>query len=247
MTVQSDEDLEKLRAIGRIVRLSLGAMAQAACPGMTTAELDAVCAATLAAHGAESSPPKVYGFPGTACISVNEEAVHGIPGTRRLEAGDLVKCDVTAEKDGYVADAAVTLRLGPVAPEAEALARCAEKAFHKGLAAARIGNRARDIGRAVEQEVQRLGFRVIRELCGHGVGKSIHEEPCVPNFDDSRCRTRLTKGMVLTIEPIVAAGSGRITQQPDKWTLRTTDRSLSAHFEHTIVITQGAPVLVTAA
>ena len=162
---------------------------------MTTAELDAVCAATLAAYGAESSPPKVYNFPGTACISVNEEAVHGIPGDRRLQEGDLVKCDVTAEKDGYVADAAVTVRLGPVAPEAEALARCAEKAFHKGLAAARVGNRARDIGRAVEKEVKRLGFHVIRELCGHGVGKSIHEEPCVPNFDDSRCRTRLTNGM----------------------------------------------------
>lgn len=247
MTVQTQQDLDKLRAIGTIVRLSLEAMTRAACPGMTTAELDAVCAAVLAEHGAEASPAKVYNFPGTACISVNEEAVHGIPGERKLAAGDLVKCDVTAEKDGYVADSAVTVRVGAVAPEAESLARCAERAFTQGLRAAKVGNRIRDIGRAVEREVRHQGFSVIRELCGHGVGRSIHEQPTVPNYYDARFDTKLTNGLVLTIEPIIAAGSGRVRVQSDKWTIRTRDKSLAAHYEHSIVITNSGPVLLTAA
>ena len=247
MTVQSHEDLEKLRAIGAIVRLSLTAMAEAAQPGVTTAELDAVCAGVLAANGAEGSPAKVYGFPGTACISVNDEAVHGIPGPRKLAEGDLVKCDVTAEKDGYVADAAVTVRVGKVDRKADALVRCAQSAFRQGMAAARPGNRIRDIGRAVEQEVRRWGFDVIRELCGHGVGRSIHEEPCVPNYCDPGAREMLTEGLVLTIEPIIAAGKGRVRVLPDKWTIRTRDHSLSAHYEHTLVVTKDGPLLVTAA
>jgi methionyl aminopeptidase len=247
MTLQSHEDLQKLRAIGAIVRLSLEAMSKAARPGMTTAELDAVCAAVLDAHGAEPSPAKVYAFPGTACISVNEEAVHGIPGERRLADGDLVKCDVTAEKDGYVADAAVTVRVGRVGRQADALARCAESAFRQGLAAARPGNRVRDIGRAVEDEVRRWGFSVVRELCGHGVGRSIHEEPCVPNFCSPRARETLTEGLVLTIEPIIAAGSGKVRVRPDKWTVVTRDHSLSAHYEHTLVVSAKGPLLLTAA
>jgi methionyl aminopeptidase len=247
MTVQTQDDLEKLQAIGKIVRQSLDAMSRAACPGMTTAELDAVCATHLTNHGAVSSPPKVYGFPGTACISVNDEAVHGIPGGRRLAAGDLVKCDVTAEKDGFVADAAVTVRIGQVADKAEALARCAERAFRQGLAAARVGNRTRDIGRAVEREVHRQDFRVIRELCGHGVGRSIHEQPHVPNYFDPKFRAKLTHGLVITIEPIIAAGSGEVRLEPDNWTVRTTDASLAAHYEHSLVITNAGPILLTAA
>jgi len=247
MTVQSQEELDNLRAIGKIVRVSLDAMAKAACPGMTTAELDAVCADVLQQHGAISSPPKVYGFPGTACISVNDEAVHGIPGDRKLVAGDLVKCDVTAEKDGFVADAAVTVRVGTVTAQAEALARCAESAFRQGLKAARVGNHINDIGRAVERETKQCGFSVIKELCGHGVGRSIHEEPCVPNYFERRCRTPLTHGLVITIEPIIAMGSGRVRVLSDKWTVRTCDRSLSAHYEHSLVVTHGGPVLLTAA
>jgi methionyl aminopeptidase len=236
-----------LRAIGRIVRLSLEAMAQAARPGLTTAELDAVCADVLTAHGAEASPAKVYGFPGTACISVNDEAVHGIPGSRKLAGGDLVKCDVTAQKDGYVADAAVTVRVGPVSGQAQALARCAESAFRRGLAMARPGKRVGDIGRAVEEEVRRCGFRVIRTLCGHGVGRSIHEEPYVPNFYDPRHNAKLTNGLVLTIEPIIAAGNGQVRLGADRWTVSTKDRSLAAHYEHSLVVTRTGPVLLTAA
>jgi methionyl aminopeptidase len=247
MSVKSRVELEKLRAIGRIVRATLDAMAGAVRPGVSTAELDRVGAEALARYGAESSPPKVYGFPGTACISVNDEAIHGIPGKRIIEAGDLVKLDVTAEKDGFVADAAVTVRVGQVSTEAEALARCAETAFREALKVARAGNRVSEIGRAVEKEVRRCGFSVIRELCGHGVGRTIHEEPSVPNYHNPRFAARLTDGLVITIEPIIAAGSGRSRLHADRWTISTVDGSLAAHYEHTLMITKGEPVLLTAA
>src|SRR5208282_3558151 len=237
MSIKSEIELRKLQVIGKIVRLTLDEMAAAVRPGVTTAELDAIGAAVLARHGAESSP-LVYGFPGTACISVNDEAIHGIPGRRALAEGDLIKLDVTAQKDGFVADAAVTVRVGRVSATADALTRCAETAFRLGVKAARPGNRVCEIGRAVEREVRRCGFSVIRELCGHGVGRTIHEEPCVPNHYDSRFRTKLTEGLVITIEPIIAAGNGSAHLLPDKWTISTTDNSLAAHYEHTIVITE---------
>ena len=247
MSIKSQAELKKLQVIGRIVRLTLEEMAAAVRPGVTTAALDSIGAAVLARHGAESSPPLVYGFPGTACISVNDEAIHGIPGKRTLAEGDLVKLDVTAQKDGFVADAAVTVRVGQVSATADALARCAETAFRQGLKAARAGNRVCEIGRAVEREVRRCGFSVIPELCGHGVGRTIHEEPCVPNHYDPRFRAKLTDGLVITIEPIIAAGGGRAELQPDKWTIRTGDGSLTAHYEHTVVVTRGEPILLTAA
>jgi methionyl aminopeptidase len=247
MSIKSQAELKKLQVIGRIVRLTLEEMAAAVRPGVTTAALDSIGAAVLARHGAESSPPLVYGFPGTACISVNDEAIHGIPGKRTLAEGDLVKLDVTAQKDGFVADAAVTVRVGQVSATADALARCAETAFRQGLKAARAGNRVCEIGRAVEREVRRCGFSVIRELCGHGVGRTIHEEPCVPNHYDPRFRAKLTDGLVITIEPIIAAGGGRAELQPDKWTIRTGDGSLTAHYEHTVVVTRGEPIMLTAA
>jgi len=236
-----------LRAIGSIVRATLEEMSKAVRPGVTTADLDRVAAAVLAAHRAESCPPKVYGFPGTACISVNDEAIHGIPGKRTIEEGDLVKLDVAAQKDGFVADAAVTVAAGRTSPTAAALTRCAESAFEQALKVARPGQRVYEIGRAVEREVRRCGFSVIRELCGHGVGRAIHEAPSVPNYYDPRFRTKLSEGLVITIEPIIAAGSGRAELQADQWTVRTADRSLAAHFEHTVVITNGEPLLLTAA
>jgi methionyl aminopeptidase len=246
MSIQSQAQLEKLRAIGRIVRLALDTTAAAVRPGITTAELDAIGARVLAENGAESAPPKVYGFPGALCISVNDEAIHGIPGGRVVLAGDLVKLDLVAEKNGYFADAAVTVAVGEVSATAAALVRCAETAFHLAVRAARAGNRVYDIGRAVERETTRCGFRVIRELCGHGVGRTIHEPPSVPNYHDSRFRSRLTEGLVITIEPILCAGTGEAALQRDNWTVRTTDRSLAAHYEHTVVITKGEPLLLTA-
>ena len=247
MSIRNQRDFEKLRAIGRIVREALDHTAAAVRPGITTRELEGIGARVLAGHGAESAPPKVYGFPGDLCISVNDEAIHGIPGSRVIQPGDLVKLDLVAEKDGFFADAAVTVSAGPAVETARALARCAESAFHLAARTATVGNRVHDIGRAVEQETHRCGFQVMRELCGHGVGRTIHEGPSVPNFYDPRHRSRLTEGLVITIEPIIAAGSGEGELQPDRWTIRTADRSLSAHYEHTVVITRSAPILLTAA
>ncbi len=245
MSITTLDQLDKLRACGRIVAKALRAMATAVRPGITTAEIAALGANILAENGARSSPPMVYGFPGDVCISVNDEVVHGIPGDRVVQPGDLVKLDLTAEKDGYHTDSAVTIQVAPAAPIASDLTRCAERAFRQSLSVARPGNSVREIGRAVEREVRRRGFHIIRELGGHGIGRTIHEEPSVPNFPDAFNRARLTEGLVLTIEPIIAAGTNRVILDPDKWTIRTADHSLAAHYEHTLVITRGEPFLLT--
>ncbi len=247
MSIRSRLEFEKLRAIGKIVRQALDAAAAAVRPGITTRELNEIGARVLADARAESAPPKIYGFPGALCISVNDEAIHGIPGERVIQAGDLVKLDLVAEKDGFYADAAVTVHAGESGETARGLARCAESAFHRASRVARAGSRVSEIGRAVEQEAGRCGFHVMRELCGHGVGRTIHEPPNIPNFFDPRSHTRLTEGLVITIEPILAAGTSRGILQRDRWTIRTADGSLSAHYEHTLVITKGAPILLTAA
>ncbi len=245
MSITKQEQLEKLRACGRIVAKALRAMAVAVRPGVTTAELADLGSKVLAEHGAQSSPPIVYGFPGDVCISINDEVVHGIPGERILQPGDLVKLDLTAEKDGYHTDSAVTVQVTPTIASASHLTRCAERAFRQSLSAARSGNAVREIGRAVEREVRRRGFHVIRELGGHGIGRTIHEDPSVPNYPDAFNRALLTEGLVLTIEPIIAAGTSSITLDPDRWTIRTADHSLAAHYEHTLVITKGDPILLT--
>jgi methionyl aminopeptidase len=249
MSINSPEQLEKLRSCGIIVAKALRAMAEQVRPGVTTAELSAVGSRVLAEHGARSSPPMVYGFPGDVCISVNDEVVHGIPGDRVIQPGDLVKLDLTAEKDGYHTDSAVSIEVPSAKPNAEArdLARCAKRAFRQALGAARAGNLTKDIGRAVDREVRRSGFHVVKELGGHGIGCTIHEPPSVPNYADFSAQHKLTEGLVITIEPIIAAGSGEVSLDKDGWTYRTTDASLSAHYEHTIVITRGEPVLLTAA
>jgi methionyl aminopeptidase len=247
MSITRPEQLEKLRACGRIVAKALQAMAEQVRPSVTTGELAAIGSKVLAEHGARSSPPLVYAFPGDVCISVNDEVVHGIPGGRMLQPGDLVKLDLTAEKDGYHTDSALTVQVTPSTATASDLARCAERAFRQALSAARPGNGVREIGRAVEKEVRRRGFHVIRELGGHGIGHTIHEDPSVPNYPDPLNRAQLTEGLVLTIEPIIAAGTSRIVLDADKWTVRTADGSLAAHYEHTLVITRGEPILLTAA
>jgi methionyl aminopeptidase len=247
MSITTAEQLEKLRACGLIVAKALRAMSAAVRPGVTTADLSAIATRILAENGAQSSPPLVYNFPGDVCISVNDEVVHGIPGPRTIQAGDLVKLDLTAVKDGYHTDSAVTVQVPPVQEKSRELAHCAERAFRQALVAARPGNRTRDIGRAVEREVRRRGFHVVRELGGHGLGRTIHEEPRVPNYAAADARDVLTEGLVITIEPIIAATTGRVSLDRDGWTVRTADHSLSAHYEHTIVITKREPILLTAA
>lgn len=249
MSITTAEQFEKLRACGMIVGKALRAMAAEVRAGMTTAELCGIGSRVLAEHGARSSPPIIYGFPGDVCISVNDEVVHGIPGDRVIQPGDLVKLDLTAEKDGYHTDSAVSIEAPSAEPNTKArdLAHCAKRAFRQALNAARTGNLTKDIGRAVEREVRRRGFHVVKELGGHGIGRTIHEPPSVPNYADFSARHKLTEGLVITIEPIIAVGAGNISLDKDGWTYRTTDGSLSAHYEHTIVITRGEPVLLTAA
>jgi methionyl aminopeptidase len=235
-----------MRAAGAIVRRMLDAMKQAVRPGVTTAELDETGAKVMREAGAQSAPQMVYKFPGVSCISLNDEAVHGIPGERVVQEGDLLKLDVTIEKDGFMADAAETVAVGEVPEESQRLMACAERAFHKAMLVARAGFRVSEIGRVVEREVRRAGFSVIRDLGGHGIGRTIHEEPRVPNFPDPGANQILTEGLVITVEPIIAAGSGRAFVATDGWTVRTADRRPSAHYEHTLVITKGEPMLLTA-
>jgi methionyl aminopeptidase len=246
MSIESAEDLAGLRRAGRVVRLALQAMRRAVRPGATTAQVDAAGTAVLRAQGARSAPRLVYGFPRWTLVSVNDEAVHGIPGPRRLSPGDLVKLDVTVELDGYFADAAISVSVAPGRPEARRVAACARAAFRSAMRVARPGVPTRAIGAAVEAEAKRWGYRTLRELNGHGIGRTIHEPPTVPNFDDPGCAVPLTEGMVITIEPLVSAGSRYVKEDRDGWTVRTVDGALCAHHEHTLVITQGRPLLLTA-
>ncbi|HEY0512290.1 MAG TPA: type I methionyl aminopeptidase [Thermoanaerobaculia bacterium] len=247
MTISSKDDLDGMTRVGKLVGAAIQVMREAARPGMTTAELDAVGADFLRRRGARSAPQLTYNFPGFNLISVNEEVIHGVPGPRRLAPGDVVKIDVTAELGGYIADAAMTLLLPPVSPVGRKLRRCARAAFQKALGVARVGRQVNDIGRAIEGEVRRHGFSVLRSLCGHGVGRTIHELPEVPNFYDPRSRTPLTEGLVLAVEPMISAEPSQLVTEPDGWTIRTRNRSLAVHYEHTIVVTRGEPLVLTAA
>ena len=248
MSIQSAADWTGLRRVSRVVRLTLDALEAGVRPGVTTADLDAIAMRVLTRHGATSAPAEVYGFPGTVLISVNDEVVHGIPGPRRIKDGDLVKLDVTAALDGYVSDAARTVIADDTGSDtAQRLRECAVAAFERALPVARAGNPVNAISREIEREVHARGFRVARGLDGHGVGRTIHEPPRVPNSYDPAQSDVLTDGLVLTIEPIVTSGTDAVRLARDGWTVRTRDGGLAAHHEHTIVITHGQPVVLTAA
>lgn len=235
-----------MRAVGRLVALALREMSAAARPGMTTAQLDSVGARFLRRHGARSAPQLTYDFPGFNCISVNDEVVHGVPGPRVLQPGDLIKIDVTAELDGYIADAAISVSLPPVSTTAHRLRRCAKSAFECALTVATPGTCIAELGRAVEKEVHKRGHAVIRDMCGHGVGRALHEKPTVPNFFSPFTLGTLDEGLVIALEPIISAASSPIIEDDDGWTIRTTTGCLAAHYEHTILIRDGAPLILTA-
>jgi len=245
MSIEDQADLDGLRAAGRVVAKAIRAMRARVRAGVSTEELDRVGARVFADAGARSAPQLAYDFPGVNCISVNDEAVHGIPGKRRLRDGDLVKLDVTAELDGYYADACVSVPVGHVAPRTQRLVAAARSGLNAGMKAAVAGARTGDIGAAVQHEVERSGFSVCHELTGHGIGRTIHEPPTVANVAGGA--ERLTDGLVLTIEPIIAAGEGDVHVAPDRWTVRTDDGSVSAHVEHTVVVRDGAPPLILTA
>jgi methionyl aminopeptidase len=246
MSVDTPEELAALKAAGRVVADAIRAMERAVAPGVTTAELDDIGAAVFAAAGARSGPQLDYDFPGVNCISVNDEAVHGIPGPRKLRDGDLVKLDVTAELNGFYADACVSVAVGLGDPEATRLAQTAKLALADALRAARAGAPLNAIGAAVDRAVSARGDSVCTNLMGHGIGRRIHEPPDVPNHYVKRLKQPLTDGLVLTIEPIISAGSGAVRSVGDGWTIATADGALSAHFEHTVVITAGEPLILTA-
>jgi methionyl aminopeptidase len=247
MSIASAADWKGLRRVARVVRLTLERLERELRPGATTGELDRIAASVVTSHGARSAPALEYGFPRTVLISVNDEIVHGIPGDRRIVDGDLVSLDVTLEKDGFVADAAKSVVVGQGSDTARRLVACAEEAFVAALQVARAGVRVNAIGRAVEDVVRRRGFSVVQGLAGHGVGRAIHEPPSVPNQWVPQQRDVLTDGLVLTIEPMISAGSSRVVESADGWTLRTRDGSLAAHYEHTLVIMRDQPVVLTAA
>src|SRR5688572_10995333 len=244
MSIESHDDLLGMTRAGHVVARVLDEMQASIRPGMTTGELDEIGGRALARHGARSAPRERYGFPGFTCISVNEEIVHGVPGPRRIAPGDVVKLDVTAALDGYIADAARTVLLPPVDPVARRLRHAAREALQRALGAARSGEYVSVIGRAVDAHARRQGFSVLRELCGHGVGRHIHEPPDVPNYENRRSSDRLTEGLVIAIEPMLTAQASKVVEGRDGWTLSTANRTIAVHEEHTVVITRGAPIVL---
>ncbi|MFW5748620.1 MAG: type I methionyl aminopeptidase [Chloroflexota bacterium] len=246
MTIEGQRDLLGMMEIGRICGLAVLHMAGHLAPGITTKELDAIGAAFLKKHGARSAPILAYRFPGHTCISINDEAAHGIPGDRVIQPGDLVNIDVSAEKNGYWGDTGSSFGVPPVSPQKQALLDATRKALDIAIEHARAGVPISEIGRAVEGFARKQGFQVIEELGGHGVGRHIHEKPSVPHHYNKRARQRLKEGQVITLEPFLTTGARHIKTMPDGWTLKTVDGSLSAQFEHTVVITNDKPILVTA-
>lgn len=247
MTIEDDDDLAGLTQAGRAVAEARDAMLAAISPGISTAELDGVGRRVLREHGARSAPQLAYGFPGTTCISVNDCIAHGIPAHDVvLRDGDLVNVDVSAELDGYWADTGASASVGLTGPVVSRLLDATRAAQHDGMHAARAGRKLRHIGRAVERRARTSGFSVVANLCGHGVGRGIHEEPSVPNVDDRRNDLVLWEGLVLAIEPFLSTGATFAIEDDDGWSLRTDDGGLAAQFEHTVVVTDGEPLVLTA-
>ncbi|MBX5459496.1 MAG: type I methionyl aminopeptidase [Steroidobacteraceae bacterium] len=247
MTIESDQDLQGLRSAGRVVALALATMRSSARAGMTTAELDAIGENILRAHGARSAPRVTYGFPGTTCISINEEVAHGVPGERVIQPGDMVNVDVSAELNGYFADTGASFIVPPSTPEKERLCRSTQMALEHAMEHAVAGGPLNAIGKAIEATAKRQGFRVIRNLGSHGVGRALHEEPsCILPYYEPRDRRRLHEGMVITIEPFLSTRARHATEADDGWTLKGPPGTFAAQYEHTLVITRGKPLVMTA-
>jgi methionyl aminopeptidase len=247
------DQIARMRAAGRVVATTLRAVSEAASPGVTTRELDTLAAETIASHGAVSNFLG-YGaefgspFPGVICTSVNDETIHGIPGDRRLRAGDLLSIDCGAMIDGWHADAATTVAIGDVPASHRELMRVTEEALAAGIAAMRTGRRVRDITQAISAYVRGQGdqYGIVREYTGHGIGSALHQDPDVPNAGGRRHTPRLVPGLVLAIEPMIVLGTPRVRELADQWTVSTVDGSVAAHFEHTIAITDDGIEVLTA-
>jgi methionyl aminopeptidase len=245
VVIKSPEEIAVMREAGRIVAKALQAITEAVKPGVKTRDLDAVCVQELARHGAQSSFKNYRGYPAHICTSINDEVVHGIPGDRMLCEGDIVSIDVGVNFKGYQGDAAITVGVGKISPEARKLIEVTEGALQAGIAAARQDVRLGEISAAVQSYVEANGFSVVREYTGHGIGREMHEDPQIPNFGDRSEGPVLRKGMTLAIEPMVNAGIWKTKVRDDEWTVVTADGSLSAHFEHTIAVTNGEAEILT--
>jgi len=245
MIATTEEEITGLLEIGSIIRLILNEIESLVRPGITTLELDQIVGKLLADNGARSAPILAYKFPGFSCISVNDEAAHGIPGPRVLEEGQLVNVDVSAEKNGYWADSGRSIQVGTVSEKLQHLCGSTKEALDAGIKAAIAGNAINEIGRAVETVASNAGFEIIDGLVGHGVGRNIHEPPEVHNRFLSSATEKLQEGLVITIEPFLTTGIGEYREGRDGWTLLTIDGSHAAQFEHTLIITKDDPIIVT--
>jgi methionyl aminopeptidase len=244
---RSAAELEQMREAGRLVGEVLTELAAAVAPGVSTADLDELAEKRIRQAGATPAFKGYHGYPATICASINDEVIHGIPSGRRvLNEGDIISIDVGASLDGYFGDSALTLPVGKISEPAAALLRVTEEALYKAIDEAKPGNRVSDIGHAVQKHVEAYGFSVVREFVGHGIGQRMHEEPQIPNYGEPGHGPRLAEGMVLAIEPMVNAGTAAVKVLADGWTAVTRDKSLSAHFEHTVAVTAGEPWILTA-
>jgi methionyl aminopeptidase len=246
MSIQTEKDFEALKVVGRVVANCLKYMGAQLEPGMSTRELDQLGAVYLEVHGARSAPQLMYGFPGATCISVNEEAAHGIPGDRIIQAGDLVNIDVSAELGGYFADTGGSFIVPPETQVQKNLCAATKRALQNALNVARAGARLNGIGRAIESEAHRSGFTIIENLGSHGVGRKLHEDPdFIPGYYDSRDKRILRENQVITIEPFLSTGASEVFDKGDGWTLVTEKKFISAQYEHTLVITKDKPIILT--
>lgn len=243
--VKSAQEIARMREGGRLLVEVLTIVADQATAGIRTDELDALAEAEIRGRGAVPSFKGYRGYPATICVSINEQVVHGIPGSRKLLSGDVVGLDLGLVYEGFHADCAVTVGVGTIAAEARQLIDCTREALERGIAAACDGGRIGDISAAIQGYIEPFGYGIVREYVGHGIGRALHEDPQVPNFGQASRGLVLRRGMTLALEPMVNIGDWRTRVLSDRWTVVTADRSLSAHFEHTICITDGAPEVLT--
>lgn len=243
--IKNEREQAAMRAAGAVAAAVLAEVAAFVRPGVTTAEVDRFAAECIRRHGARSAFLGYKKYPCHVCISVNEEVVHGLAGPRRLEFGDIVSLDVGVVYHGFIGDNARTVPVGGCSPLAQKLIDVTEQALYIGIGQVRAGNRVVDISRSIQEFVERHGFSVVREFVGHGVGRSMHEEPQVPNYVDGKKSPRLQPGMTLAIEPMVNAGRPQVRVLPDGWTVVSEDGLPSAHFEHTVLVTAGEPEILT--
>ena len=245
MTMKSDEDFEKMKIAGAVVAAAHNAVREAAVPGITTLELDAIAHEVIRKANCRPSFLGYHGFPGSICSSPNEVIVHGIPGGYKLREGDIIAIDVGAIHDGWHGDAAYTMAIGDVAPEVKQLIDVTEQGLWAGIAAARPGNRLGDVGAAISAVAAPYGYGVVREYIGHGIGQQMHEAPDVPNYGKAGKGLKLKAGMAIAIEPMFNLGTAETSVLDDGWTVITQDGKLSAHWEHTVLITKEGPVVST--